>query len=256
MALMAAKGEIEPMPQAAIFADTQAEPQSVYEWLDWLEQQLPFPVYRVTHGDLAASEMNIRTSQRSGRRYRTSGIPMFMDDPNAKSNGMIRRKCTRDYKIYPIIRKVRELAEITRGQKEVTVTQWIGISWDEMTRMKDASDAWCQNRWPLIERRMTRTHCFDWMRQHGYPEPPRSACVFCPYHSDREWKRLRDEEPKEFEKACEFEDAVREVAQHDEAARGTPYLHASRRPLREVNFDGNGQMEFGFADECDGMCGV
>jgi hypothetical protein len=30
MALMAAKGEITPMPQAAIFADTQAEPKAVY----------------------------------------------------------------------------------------------------------------------------------------------------------------------------------------------------------------------------------
>ena len=52
MAFMAAHGEITPMPEAAIFADTQAEPQSVYDWLDWLEKQLPFPVYRVTKGDL------------------------------------------------------------------------------------------------------------------------------------------------------------------------------------------------------------
>lgn len=35
MALMAAHGEITPMPDAAIFADTQAEPKAVYEWLDW-----------------------------------------------------------------------------------------------------------------------------------------------------------------------------------------------------------------------------
>lgn len=35
LALMAAAGEITPMPQAAIFADTQAEPASVYKWLDW-----------------------------------------------------------------------------------------------------------------------------------------------------------------------------------------------------------------------------
>lgn len=40
MALMAAKGEITPMPDAAIFADTSAEPQAVYDWLDWLIKQL------------------------------------------------------------------------------------------------------------------------------------------------------------------------------------------------------------------------
>ncbi len=44
LALMAAAGEVSPMPTAAIFADTQDEPASVYKWLDWLEKQLPFPV--------------------------------------------------------------------------------------------------------------------------------------------------------------------------------------------------------------------
>lgn len=43
MALMAELGEITPRPNAAIFADTQAEPASVYRWLDWLEKQLSFP---------------------------------------------------------------------------------------------------------------------------------------------------------------------------------------------------------------------
>ena len=52
MALMAAHGEITPMPDCAIFADTQAEPQSVYDYLDWLEGELPFPVYRVSYGNL------------------------------------------------------------------------------------------------------------------------------------------------------------------------------------------------------------
>ena len=38
LALMAAAGEVTPMPDAAIFADTQAEPAGVYRWLDWLEK--------------------------------------------------------------------------------------------------------------------------------------------------------------------------------------------------------------------------
>jgi 3'-phosphoadenosine 5'-phosphosulfate sulfotransferase (PAPS reductase)/FAD synthetase len=52
MALMAAHGEISPMPKAAIFADTQAEPKSVYTWLDWLKPQLPFPVEALAQGQL------------------------------------------------------------------------------------------------------------------------------------------------------------------------------------------------------------
>ena len=55
MALMAAHGEIEPMPDAAIFADTGAEPKAVYEHLDWLRSSnvLPFPVEVVQFSDLA-----------------------------------------------------------------------------------------------------------------------------------------------------------------------------------------------------------
>ncbi len=58
MALMAKHGEIAPMPDCAIFADTQAESTKLYDWLAWLEKELPFPVYRVTEGNL--TEASIR----------------------------------------------------------------------------------------------------------------------------------------------------------------------------------------------------
>jgi len=47
MALMAAHGEIAPMPDCAIFADTGWEPRAVYEHLAWLRSPgvLPFPVH-------------------------------------------------------------------------------------------------------------------------------------------------------------------------------------------------------------------
>lgn len=63
LALMAAHGEITPMPECAVFADTMAEPQSVYTWLDWLEKQLPFPVIRVSKGDLGEYATRVRTSK-------------------------------------------------------------------------------------------------------------------------------------------------------------------------------------------------
>ncbi|MBP2230768.1 3'-phosphoadenosine 5'-phosphosulfate sulfotransferase (PAPS reductase)/FAD synthetase, partial [Azospirillum agricola] len=47
LALMAATAEVGPMPDCAIFADTEWEPHGVYEHLDWLETQLPFPVLSI-----------------------------------------------------------------------------------------------------------------------------------------------------------------------------------------------------------------
>ena len=51
LALMIEKGEV-PTVDAAIFADTKGEPKVVYDWLNWLEKKLSYPVYRVTWRDL------------------------------------------------------------------------------------------------------------------------------------------------------------------------------------------------------------
>ena len=260
LALMAAKGEITPMPDFAVFADTQAEPQSVYDWLDWLETQLPYPVYRVTKGNL--SDESIRIHERkdgSGERVNNI-IPAFGILPDGTKTAAIGRKCTNDYKILPILKKIREKCKITRYQKECTVTQWIGISWDELQRMKQSKNKWGAHRWPLIELRMTRRHCLDWMKSNGYPEPPRSACVYCPFHSDTEWRRLRDDEPMEFAKAIEFDKTLREAHKnHNKRLKMEVYLHNSCKPLDEINFDSDeqqGQQVWDFNAECEGMCGI
>ena len=75
LALMAAKGEVGPMPVAAVFADTQAEPASVYKWLDWLETQLPFPVYRVTAGSLTKESLRVYVNKKTGNPYLRALIP-------------------------------------------------------------------------------------------------------------------------------------------------------------------------------------
>ena len=51
LALMAARGEITPMPDYAIFADT-FEPKHVYDHLKWLESEVPFPILTVRNGDI------------------------------------------------------------------------------------------------------------------------------------------------------------------------------------------------------------
>jgi hypothetical protein len=265
LALMAAKGEITPMPDFAVFADTQAEPKSVYAWLDWLEKQLPFPVYRVTKGDLTKDSLALVKAGGKSKNYGKNElylrriIPAFGLMPNGEKTIAIGRKCTADYKIKQIEKCIIGKAEITRGQKQCTVTQWIGISWDELQRMKNNFPAWAQPRWPLIEMRMTRQHCLKWMKENGYPEPPRSACVYCPFHSDTEWRRLRDEEPGEFQRAIEFDKKFREVAKRDRVLRMEVYLHKSCKPLDQVDFDSDvdkGQMEWDFKAECEGMCGI
>ena len=172
----------------------------------------------------------------------------------------IGRSCTADYKMKPVRRIMKELCGIKRGQKETTVTQWIGISWDEIQRMKYPRDEWNQHRWPLIEKKIQRHQCIQWMRDNGYPEPPRSACYYCPFHSDTEWRRLRDHEPVEFQKAIEFDKELRRMhKEHNKRLSMEVYLHNSCKPLGEIDFDSDedkGQMTWDFQAECEGMCGL
>lgn len=263
LALMMAKGEVKPV-DAAIFADTQNEPDSVMAWLDWLETEIarsphPYPVYRVTKGNLADRETIIRTSKKSGKQYIQGGIPAFVLAPTGKK-GLLGRKCTTDFKIQPIYVKVRELLDIKRAprEKQILAKMAIGISLDEVHRMKPNTFSYVESYWPLIDLGMTRDDCFTWMAKHGYPMPPRSACVFCPFHSDVEWVRLRDEEPHEFAKAVEFERKIHAAYKRQNALDGTPYLHSSCVPLDQVKFkhDASNAVVDQFGNECEGLCGV
>ena len=247
MALMAAAGEITPMPDAAIFADTQNEPSSVYTWLDWLEKRLPFPVRRVSKGNLRKKALS----------QATVGLPVYTRNEKGEQGKIRNRNCTRDFKLVPLKQEERVIAGIKRGQKEIGVVCWIGISADEVYRMKPSREPWAEHRFPLVEIGLSRADCLRWMEAHGFPKPPRSACVFCPFHNDAEWKRLRDEEPAEFAAAAEFERQLQE-SKVNGTFRTVPYLHRSIVPLDQVKFavsepDANLNL---FNNECEGMCGV
>lgn len=253
MALMAAAGEITPMPVAAIFADTQDEPASVYKWLDWLEKQLPFPVHRVTKGKLSDRSCSTGFSKKNNK-VSFSSIPAFVKGSDGYES-LIPRQCTRDFKVDPITKEVNRLR---RDSLNVTAYQWIGISTDEIYRAKEHRNfPRIQNRFPLMEARLNREQCLAWMKASGHPEPPRSACIYCPYHNNSEWRRLKTTEPEEFQKAVAFEIRF-QAALKSTSLRGTPFLHRSCKPLSEVDFsteEERGQLNM-FNNECEGMCGV
>ncbi len=261
---MAAEGEIEPF-DAVIFADTQAEAASLYKWVDWCTERqrslmYEAPIYRVTAGSLTNDTLKLRTSGKSGQKYIRALVPAYFDNGKG-GRGLLGRKCTAEYKVRALLRKQRELAKVPRGSKDLHCLTAIGISWDEAHRMKPSKEPWAQNYWPLIDLKMTRQDCKDWLAKHGYPEPPRSACVYCPFHADHEWMRLRDQEPEEFARAVEFDKALREIArQATGTARlaGDVLVHSSLKPLDQVKFsDVPEKLQVNlFGNECEGLCGV
>jgi hypothetical protein len=248
LALMAAHGEITPMPDCAIFADTGWEPKAVYDHLAWLMSPdvLPFPVHQVTIGPLR--EHVIKRSNSTGQRF--AAVPWYVRMPDG-GDAMGRRQCTKEYKLTPIRRKVRELlgGKTPKGGAQV----WIGISTDEAMRMKPSQLGYIINRWPLIDHRMNRNDCLRWLEKHGYPTPPRSACIGCPYNSDRRWRDMRDSDPVSFADAVAVDAAIRNMP----GFRGQSFMHRSMKPLDQVdlsNAEDRGQLNL-FNNECEGMCG-
>jgi hypothetical protein len=255
LALMAAHGEIEPMPDIAIFADTQAEPAAVYEHLNWLmgPDVLPFPVAIVTAGSLLDDLYDPRGGKTGGARP-----PCFVVT-DAGNAGPLQRQCTQKYKIDPIRRKVRQLLGIEpgrRGPKTPIVEQWIGISTDEAQRMKPARESYIINRWPLIEKRINRWDCLLWLDRHGYRRPAKSACTFCPYRDDAGWREMRETAPADWAQAVEVDAHIRHAMPRMKKSQA--FIHRSLVPLSQIDLRNayeRGQPDL-FGNECEGMCGV
>lgn len=256
LALMAEEGwEDLEKPDLAVFADTQWEPPAVYEHLKWLEGKLSYPVVRVTAGNIR--ENIIRGTNSAGERF--LDVPVFLRNQDGTSS-VAARQCTNHYKITPIRREIRRRLQIPDGQrapKNIQVEMWLGISADESERMKPSRDEWIDRRFPLVDMDLTRADIYKWFADR-YPgrRLPRSACVGCPYHDDMEWKWLKENEPDSFREAVLVDKAVRTIPEARGSLNGEAYLHRSRKPLAEVDFDGTPDYDDYMASECEGLCGV
>ena len=245
-----------PKPDIAVFADTGWEPDYVYRHLDWLENQLSYPLIRVSAGDLKKNLRRARTP--SGHRF--VDVPLFTVGPDGKK-GMLRRQCTNHYKIRPIYRRVRALAGGTHGRPfppNQHAEMWLGISLDEVGRMKPSRDRWVDHRWPLVDLGFTRQDCVDWFANE-YPDRflPRSACVICPYRSDKHWLELKRREPASYADAVAFDRWLRNSTRTPvrRLLNGRPYLHVTRRPLATVIAELDQESHDShnpFIEECEG----
>lgn len=251
LALMAAHGEIGPMPDCAIFADTGWEPAAVYRHLEWLKQQLPFPVHTVSAGNIK-DDIMAGFSERAGR---FAAIPWFTVNPDG-SRGMGRRQCTAHYKLEPIRRKIRELLGHPKSIKPGTVEMWIGISTDEASRMKPSQVKYIVNRWPLIEQLGSRRGCQQRLRDDFGVDAPKSACECCPFHDNNMWRAAKAQ-PDVWVDLVAGDAAIRNGGS-SKGMKGQQFMHPSRVPLDEVDLstaEDRGQLNL-FDNECEGMCGV
>lgn len=258
--LLAMDGEIEVRFTAAIFADTQEEPVSVYRHLEWLKSLGGPPIHVVSVGKLGDDLVNGRNS--TSQRF--ASIPAFVSNGPGKKEGMVRRQCTTEYKIEPIEKWIRyEMLSLKPRQRipdEVKIHQYMGFSYDEPGRAARAKNRFRQVRWgdvhfPLFDLEMTRADCVAYLKGRVPHQVPRSACVFCPFKKTEEWVDLKLNDPAGWKRAVEVDATLRKagvVANRN--MEKELYIHRSCMPLDQVDFK---EKDLGlFELECEGGCGL
>ena len=87
---------------------------------------------------------------------------------------------------------------------------------------------------------MTRGGCKTWLKRN-YPERliPRSACVYCPYHSNAQWRAIK-EIPEDWAETIRIDEGIRNQNWATNMAhKQSLYLHRSRIPLAQVDLREN-----------------
>lgn len=163
------------------------------------------------------------------------------------------RICTSDWKIRVIARELKR-----RGAtKNAPWAVGLGISTDEAHRANyNSRIAWQTIEYPLLDLRINRANCVGIVERAGLPVPPKSACWFCPFQSNRRWHELRTQRPELFQAACDLETRFNEKRQA--IGRDVVFLHRSLIPLIDAIQDTEStQLDLFESDICDsGYCFV
>jgi hypothetical protein len=228
-----------PKPDLAVMVDTEREKSATWEYADAVLtpnlREVGVTLHRVKKSEFATVDL-----------FSAKGdllLPVFTSQSGA--TGKLPTDCSNEW-------KARVVQRWLRAQGVQQAEQWIGISVDEMRRMRFSGLGWLRNRYPLIEPEFGLTYrradCVAAVERLGWPTPPRSACWMCPNMGDHEWREMKEHHPQDFAQAVQFEREIRETDPHF-------WLHESAVPLDQVDFTSQGGL---FDDRAcaSGMCFV
>lgn len=224
-----------PKPELAVMADTGRERSSTWRYLEEYAQPLMNSInlpFHVAPHSLATVDL-----------YSHKGkllIPAFTE------TGKLPTFCSNEWKRRVVERYLRSLGY---GPKN-SVRMWLGISLDEVERMKHSKTSWIEHHYPLIfDARLRRIECETIIERSGLPVPPKSTCWMCPNMNAQTWQSIKENDPDDYQRAIELE---KQVYERDE--QGGVYLHRAGQFVSEIDFSDQPETP-GLFDGCDsGYC--
>jgi hypothetical protein len=217
IALLVRQGRL-PRPDRVVIADTGYEFKKTWEYTE----QYVSPM-------LAEMGLTIEIAPHSLAMvdlYSEKGevlIPAY-DATKVDANGnhaKLPTYCSNEWKTRVVRRYIGGASANPNG-----IVMWLGMSIEELGRVKKSRLNWCKNHWPLIlDVPKTRNECRDMILAAGLALPIKSRCMICPHQPDDEWIEVR-EEPEEWQRAIQTDEQIY-------ASHGLR-LHRSGNPLSEV----------------------
>lgn len=228
IAALICQGELR--PDLSIIVDTEREMSTTWDYLDkWVMPALEragVKLHRVSKSEHATVDL---------MRNDDLLIPAFTTESG--EIGKLPTFCSNEWK-----QRVMRRWAVEQGVQQADV--WLGFTIDELKRVTQPLGKW-QNRYPLIEKRMTRGDCIALCKRMGWPEPPKSSCWMCPNKTHAGWKWQMENAPEDFIKAGAFEVEIQKIDPD-------VWLTDTGRPLFELDFENSDDL---FTGRCEsGMC--
>lgn len=229
IALLVATGKL-PKPDMIVFADTGREATETFEYTEQYVSPL-----------LATLDLKIEVVGQEWAKVGLYSLKGELLPPLYTRQGKLPTFCSNEW-------KARVIRRYLRSKGVEACRMWLGMSTDEVERLKPADVQWVEHWWPLcFDVPMNRANCRQLILKYGWPDPPKSSCWMCPHRRNPQWQRLKMYYPEDFKKAVELDKQTRA-----QDKMGGVWLHEDRKPLDEIDFTKPDQPElFG----CDtGYC--
>lgn len=226
-----------------IFADTGSEkPKTMDYWANVVEPELKasdieYYVVKSDEGELL--DYYRRNDKIPFRRY---------------------RGCTDMFKLQPIRNKLKELWP--DYHRDHPVEMILGITTDEITRVKDSRVKYIKNIFTLVDLDYSRDSLYGYYEEWGLEPPVKSGCYCCPFARPSEIVEFGREYPKLIELVIDMEENA--IAKNYKQKGPTGYKMQllngkyTVKQLIEADKEQTGLDEwwsdFDEDDECEGAC--
>jgi hypothetical protein len=238
IAILVVEGRL-PRPERIVMADTSREATETWEYTAAHVRPL-----------LATAGLEVEIIPHTLAKvdiYTRDGRTLL---PAWTATGQLRSFCSNEWKAFVVRRYLRQQGY---GPKHPVCT-WLGMSLDEIGRLKPGPKKWQTHAWPLVfDVPMRRSDCRALILGHGLPEPPKSSCWMCPHRGNAQWARLKEHYPGDWAQAVALDEEIRE-----RDGEHALYLHRSREPLAQADLTAPSRPLsplFGEVSNCDsGYC--